>query len=344
MRLSWLALFALGCNAGAKTIPYDKLSDYQLLTQTGGQISYAGGVVPYDLNTPLFSDYALKSRAVMVPPGQAAVYDADGPLQFPTGTIVMKSFGFAPDERDPTTGGSLVETRLLIKRSAGWLGVPYVWDAAQKDALLSPAGGMPTIDFINAAGASEEAHYLIPTEGQCKECHDATGTFDVLGLKARQLNRDFDYGGTVENQLTHWANAGILSGAPADPTTAPKLPVWDDPSTGSVDARARAWLEANCAHCHNETGLARTTGLYLLASESDPAKFGVCKSPVAAGPGTGGNHYDIVPGDPDHSILIFRIESVEPGLMMPQIGRSVVHTEGVALIREWIQAMSGACN
>ena len=177
----------------------------------------------------------------------------------------MKSFGFAPDERDPTTGGSLVETRLLIKQSKGWLGVPYIWDADQKDAVISPAGGMPTIDFINPAGMQEEAHYLIPTEGQCKECHDATGTFDVIGIKARQINRDFDYGGgAVENQLTHWAAAGILSGAPNDPTTAPKLPVWDDPTTGSVDARARAWLEANCSHCHNETGLARTTGLYLV--------------------------------------------------------------------------------
>ncbi len=337
-----LALLA-GCGGGP-SIPYANLADYHLLTLSGGAVSYADGVMPYDLNTPLFSDYALKSRAVKLPKGQAATYDADGPLQFPVDTIVMKTFSFAADEQNPTVNVTTYETRLIIKQASGWLGVPYVWNSAQTEALLTPAGGMPTIDFTDPDGAAAEAHYLIPSEGQCKECHDATGSFDLIGVKARQLNKDFDYGGgTVENQLTHWANAGILSGAPADPTTAPQLPVWDDPTTGSLDARARAWLEGNCAHCHNSTGLARTTGLFLLASEMDMSTWGVCKPPVAAGPGTGGFKYDIVPGDPDHSVMVFRIESTDPGIMMPQIGRSLVHKEGVALIRDWITSLTGGC-
>jgi uncharacterized repeat protein (TIGR03806 family) len=342
MRSIVLLALVAGCSGGGESIPYQNLSKYGLFTQSGGQLTYAAGVVPYDLNTPLFSDYALKSRAVKLPPGQAVPYNADGPLEFPEGTIVTKTFSFAADERDPTANVKLYETRLLIKQKSGWLGLPYVWNDAQTDAVLTPAGGMPTIDFIEPDGSQTEAHYLIPNQGQCKQCHDATGTLDVIGPKARELNRDFDYGNGSENQLAHWANAGILTGAP-DPATAPKLPVWDDPATGTVAERARAWLEANCSHCHNPTGLARTTGLFLLASEMDPAKYGVCKAPVAAGPGTGGFAHDIEPGDPDHSILVYRIESTQPGIMMPQIGRSIVHKEGVALIREWIQSLSGAC-
>jgi uncharacterized repeat protein (TIGR03806 family) len=341
---SWLVLLAVGCNSGTPSPSYDKISDYQLFTWKNGALTWSPGVVPYDLNTPLFSDYALKFRAVKLPAGMAAPYDASGPFQFPVGTIVIKNFAFPADQRAPTTAVKLVETRLLIKDKDGWNGFPFLWNDAQTDAVLSPAGSMPTIDFTGSDGTALEAHYLVPTEGQCKQCHDATGSFDVIGPKARELNRDFDYGGgVVENQLTHWAKTGLLGGAPADPTQAPKLPVWNDPSSGTVELRARAWLEANCAHCHNNNGLARTTGLFLDSAETDLSRVGICKTTIAAGPGTGGFLYDIVPGDPDHSIMVFRIESTQPGLMMPQIGRSLVHKEGVALIREWISSLSGAC-
>jgi len=336
--MRWLLLL-VACN-GAPA--YDKISDYGLFTWKEGQLAWSAGVVPYDLNTPLFSDYAVKARAVKLPRGAAATYDDTAPFDFPVGTIVIKNFMFPADERDPTANIKLVETRLLVRDMDGWSGLPFVWNDAQTEAVLTPAGGMPTIDFTGADGSALQAHYLIPTEGQCKQCHDATGTFNVIGPKARELNRDFDYGGgNVENQLAHWAAAGILTGAPADP---PRLPVWDDPSTGTLEQRARAWLEGNCAHCHNSKGLARTTGLFLDTAETDPGVMGICKTTIAAGPGTGGFLFDIVPGDPDHSILVYRIESTSPGIMMPQIGRSLVHKEGVALVREWIASLSGpAC-
>jgi uncharacterized repeat protein (TIGR03806 family) len=337
---AWLLLLA--CSTSAPSGPSEKLSDYKLLTWGNGQVSYAKDVLPYDINTPLFSDYALKSRAVKLPKGTTVPYDDSGPLQFPVGTIVMKSFSFPADLRAPTNNVKIYETRLLIKDAMGWNGYPYIWNDAQTEATLTPAGGMPTIDFLGSDGSSLEAHYLIPTEGQCKFCHDATGTLDVIGIKARQLNRNFDYGQGAENQLTHWANAGVLTGAP-DPSQAPRLAVWNDPTSGTLDERARAWLESNCAHCHNPTGLARTTGLFLLASVTDMSQLGICKTTIAAGPGTGGFTYDIVPGDPDHSILIFRIESTQPGIMMPQIGRSLVHKEGVELMRQWIASLSGGC-
>ncbi|MBS2025844.1 MAG: hypothetical protein JST92_25870, partial [Deltaproteobacteria bacterium] len=181
--------------------------------------------------------------------------------------------------------------------------------------------------------------YLVPSSTQCRQCHVLSNVTTLIGPKARNLNRDFAYSTGTENQLAHWTSLGLLTGAPA-PSAAPKLAVWNDPSTGTVDARARAYLETNCAHCHNAGGEARTTGLFLLTSETDPAVYGVCKQPVAAGPGSGGHTYDIVPGDPDNSILPFRMTSTQAGILMPQIGRSVEDKAGVALVRDWITGIA----
>ena len=59
--------------------------------------------------------------------------------------------------------------------------------------------------------------------------------------------------------------------------------------------------------------------------------------------GTGDRRYDIVPGAPDQSILLFRMDNVEPDQMMPEVGRSTIHTEGIALIRAWIESLPGDC-
>jgi hypothetical protein len=99
----------------------------------------------------------------------------------------------------------------------------------------------------------------------------------------------------------------------------------------------------NCGHCHNPGGSARTTGLFLPLEENDPAHLGVCKSPVAAGAGSGGLTFDVAPGDPTQSIFVFRMSSIEPAIAMPQIGRSVVDRAGVALVRAWIQGLPGSC-
>ncbi|HEY8146982.1 MAG TPA: hypothetical protein VIG06_30085, partial [Kofleriaceae bacterium] len=98
-----------------------------------------------------------------------------------------------------------------------------------------------------------------------------------------------------------------------------------------------------CAHCHNPSGPARTSGLDLRAEQVEPSAYGICKTPVAAGAGSGGRKYGIVPGQPDDSILLFRLESVEPAVRMPEILRQTVHQESTALIREWIASLEGDC-
>ncbi|MCA6282594.1 MAG: hypothetical protein IM658_02775, partial [Phenylobacterium sp.] len=127
-------------------------------------------------------------------------------------------------------------------------------------------------------------------------------------------------------------------GAPP-PAARPRLAAWDDPRQ-SLDARARAYLDVNCAHCHSPSGSASNSGLFLTAEETRPSALGVGKPPVAAGRGAGDLAVGIDPGHPERSILAFRMASGEPGVMMPELGRALIHEEGVALISAWIGEMA----
>ena len=154
----------------------------------------------------------------------------------------------------------------------------------------------------------------------------------------RQLNGDLDYGFGTENQLLHWSKIGIITDLP-DIKDCPKTPIWNQEESGSLEERARAYLDINCAHCHNNKGPAMTSGLNLTAHETNQTAIGFNKSPVAAGRGSGGRLFDIVKGKPDKSILVYRMESTDPGVLMPEIGRKVVHNEGVELVRNWIKSL-----
>lgn len=128
--------------------------------------------------------------------------------------------------------------------------------------------------------------------------------------------------------------ARLLDRAPDTPT----LARWDDQAAPLAD-RARAYLEVNCAHCHSAKGPASNSGLFFDHDQIDPVALGIGKRPVAAGRGSAGRDFAIAPGDPDASILIARMESTDPGVAMPELGRATVHREGVAMLRRWIAAM-----
>jgi uncharacterized repeat protein (TIGR03806 family) len=316
------------------------LSEYHLFRGDAAAQRPNAGVLPYDLNTALFSDYAEKLRFVWMPPGTSARYDAEGPFDLPVGTALVKTFAYP---RETGAGLRLLETRLLVRRDAGWEARPYVWDEAQTEATLNVAGAAIPMR-LGHGGDMHEFTYLVPNANQCKGCHVVGDAIEPIGPRARHLNREYDYAGGRANQIERWREVGYLTGAPQDVTTqVPRLARFDDPESGDLEARARAWLEVNCAHCHAPGGPAATTGLDLRVAQTESYARGVCKPPVAAGHASGGRQYDIVPGAPDASILVYRIESVEPAVMMPELGRRLVHREGVALVREWIAGMAGAC-
>lgn len=316
--------------------PAPKLADYRLFKDAGGRTPNAG-LTPYSLNTPLFSDYAEKFRLLYLPPGAKARYRADGVFEFPVGATLVKTFAYPADLRRPGDDIRYLETRLLIRKRAGWVALAYVWNAGQTEAVLKRAGTRLDASFVDAKGQARRVDYAVPNQNQCKECHQLDKTLVPIGPKARNLNGDFAYAEGTENQLARWSRTGLLAGAPK-PAAAPRAAHWDDPKE-PLEARARAYLDANCAHCHGPRAIASNSGLFLGLEETRPAQLGVGKGPVAAGRGSGNLKVGIEPGHPDASILAYRMASNEPGVMMPELGRTLTHEEGLALVRDWIAAM-----
>ena len=159
-----------------------------------------------------------------------------------------------------------------------------------------------------------------------------------IGPSVAQLNGNLSYPNGKENQLKYWNQHGMMQNFPPF-ATIPKTAVWNDPLSGDLNARARAYLAINCAHCHRKEGPAQTSGLFLTESETDITALGINKAPVAAGKGSGGRLVDIQAGDGNASILWYRMQTNNPGERMPELGRSLVHQEGLALIKEWINKM-----
>ncbi|HYC84688.1 MAG TPA: SO2930 family diheme c-type cytochrome [Chryseosolibacter sp.] len=312
----------------------EKLSEYGFFIGDLAALNPAPSVIPYNVNTPLFSNYAEKLRFVKLPEGRSATYHDSGAFEFPEGTILIKNFYYPTDFRNPAKGRRILETRLLVREASGWQPYPYVWNEDQTEAYYDAAGETISVEYISGTGKKIRSPYVIPNKNQCKGCHTANGRMVPIGVNARQLNGVFEYPTGKRNQLEHWAEARLLMGLPA---VVPALAVWDKPASGSLNDRARAYLDANCGHCHSRSGPANTSGLFLDIFETDPSHLGVFKAPVAAGRGAGDLQFDIKPGDPDHSIVIFRMRTTDPAIAMPEIGREQIHAEGVALIEEWIR-------
>lgn len=298
-----------------------RLSDYGLFTDLTAR-KPAARVIGYSLETPLFSDYAVKQRFLYVPAGAKAGYDPRDPLTFPVGSALIKTFGYG-------SGAAFkpIETRLLLRRQSGWVAIPYVWNAEGTDALLRRAGTRLPVRFTDPAGRTRDISYAVPNQNQCKDCHSVDGQIAPIGVKARYLNH--------HGQLQAMVRAGLLDRVPAD---APRVARWDDASA-PLEARARAYLEINCAHCHNPRGAASNSGLFLELDRTDPVARGIGKRPVAAGRGSGGRDFAIAPGNADASILIYRLRSTDPGIAMPELGRATAHDEGIALLSQWIDSL-----
>ncbi|MCX7745134.1 MAG: hypothetical protein N2167_11275 [Flavobacteriales bacterium] len=319
--------------------PYPTLSSYGLFIGIMKEQKPADRVIPYTLPTPLFSDYAYKLRFVYIPSGKQVTYHDKEVFQFPVGTILVKTFYYPYDFRYPEKGRKIIETRLLIHEENGWKAYPYIWNEEQTEAYLEVAGDTKLIQWTHSDGKKMKINYSIPNANQCKSCHESYGQMTPIGPTARQLNSEFSYNGVSKNQIAYWVEQGILTGVPKNESTIPKIAVWHDAAHYSLNDRARAYLDINCAHCHKTGGQAATSGLNLSIYETQMNLLGVYKAPVAAGKGAANMKYSIEPGNPDKSILVYRMESTDPGIMMPEMGRQLIDKEGVTLIREWISQM-----
>ena len=308
--------------------PAKRLSEYNFFSNPVNQLP-SEHVVPYELITALFSDYTDKHRFVYVPNGMTAVYNNDEVFDFPVGTALIKTFSY----QEADGGELLLETRLLLHKDNGWDALTYVWDMNQGDAYLALGGR--TIDVRNVITPSNSNYirYRVPNKNQCKECHLKNDVIEPIGPKPRNINKQIVYKDDVKrNQIDHWTAIKILE----ENNYSYDRMVNAFSQNYDLNLRARSYLDINCGHCHSPEGSASSSGLYLSIDDED---FGIYKKPVAAGRGSGGLSYSIVPGHPDESILLYRMLSNEPDVMMPESGRTLMHDEAIELVSEWITEM-----
>jgi uncharacterized repeat protein (TIGR03806 family) len=277
-----------------------------------------------------------------VPAGKQITYTTTGTLDFPVGTAIYKTFYYPkatgtdpkliPVGKSTThpqgstidlTKHRLIETRIIVREASGkWTGTTYVWDADQKDASLNISGKYVEMELISATGAPEPFTYVVPNQQTCQKCHatETGGGGEVLpiGPKVRNMNKDYDYGGGVKaNQITHLNDLKLLAGF-TGLAGAPSNVDWTDASKPIGD-RAKAYLDVNCAHCHNGKGNASQSGLKLTHEDIGSAAtslWGVCKKPLAYSNTAPGYRYDVNPGSPQTSILLFRLNTTLTGDIM----------------------------
>jgi uncharacterized repeat protein (TIGR03806 family) len=311
-----------------------KLSEYGFFAGALKNLVPTARLISYELATPLFSDYSVKDRFIYLPEGQSMKYVSDGLPDFPDSTIIIKNFAYLNKDHEKV----MIETRLLVKDPAdkNWKVMAYLWNKEQTDAEKFIIGKKIPVELLDTKGQLIATNYQVPNTNDCKSCHVNNSRLTPIGPKLRNLN--YTRNGETTDQLTQWASGGQISGLPSSDKIT-RMPDFRDSIHFTLDQRARAYLDVNCAHCHTKGGDAYNTGLFLEYEQHDPNFLGIMKSPVSAGGGAGGMNFDIVPGKASSSILAYRMNSVEPGTAMPELARTLIHKEGVDLVVKWINGM-----
>ena len=328
------------------TVPYAKLSDYHFFEGNIKDQNPSLDVLPYEPASALFSDYAHKKRFVWMPKGTHATYNGDDNIfEFPVGTALVKTFYY--DNVQPSNITKRIETRLLIRKSSGWQAYTYVWKEDQTDALLeSTENGLHIpVTWTDENGINKSVNYRVPSQTECVTCHkinpNQTGEITIpIGPKPQNLNTTFNYSTGIENQITKWKNVGYLGNDVPSLSAIKSTIDWRDTSK-SLELRARSYIDINCAHCHRDGGHCDYTPQRFNFSNTNLQTFGVCLTPLFNIPD---NPYVINGGDANHSELIYRINSTEASEMMPIIGRSLIHQEGVQLMKDWINSLPNNCH
>jgi uncharacterized repeat protein (TIGR03806 family) len=329
-------------NTDVDKFPLSSLSEYGFFDSPLASLQPRKMVLPYEPITSLFTDYAFKKRFVWMPEGAEAQIDAEGVVQFPLGTILIKHFYYPADFSNENENWDMMETRLLIKSGEEWKAYSYVWNEDDSDAFYNPVGDILNTAFVDKKGLAKSVDYAVPNKNQCKSCHNRDNIIKPLGPIVQNLDKDVVYPDGKMNQVTKWQSVGYLAKNYVKKPNHKPLADWQDKSK-SLEERSLAYLQVNCGHCHRENGSAHTTGLFLLTTMEDRKKLGICKTPVAAGKGAGNLKFDIQPGQPEASILLYRMKSEDPGVMMPELGRMIKHEEGIQLISDWIASMPNNC-
>lgn len=290
------------------------------------------GIVPYDLNLPFWSDGADKQRWFSVPEVSRVIgFQPEGNWSFPTGTVWIKHFEIERTNGVPASAQRL-ETRVLVWNTNGGYGVTYRWGGSTTNATLVPEEGLgETLVVYDPGGLvlrTQVWHY--PGRAECLQCHNSVAGF-ALGFNSAQLHRDYDYNGTLTNQLLALSHAGYLD---TNLTSVRTLRALAHPTNAAVsrEYRVRSWLAANCVACHQPGGAQMS--LWDARLHTPGPLTGLIDGALVDNLGNASNRV-IVPGDLARSVLLERIATTGEG-RMPPLASSVVDLEAVELIAAWI--------
>ncbi len=323
-------------NYNLETIPYPTLSAYNFFSGLLKNLNPTFGVLPYDLNSPLFSDYAKKKRFIWMPPNVNATYNEDSnPLEFPLGSILIKNFYF--ENILPENSTKILETRLMIKKENNWEFAKYVWNEDQTEAVLTSEGSFVSFDWIEGT-ETKSVNYRIPSQAECFTCHNKFGTPLPIGPKPQNLNKNFSYVDGISNQLEKWISQGYLQDN--IPSSIVSTVDWKDEAL-PLDLRARSYIDINCAHCHSDESYCEYRPMrFAFGQNGDDTNMGICVSPdIQVEPYT----KIIQPQNINVSLLHFRMSTTEEQYRMPLLGRTLKHEEGVRLIEQWINSLNTEC-
>lgn len=316
-------------------VPYPKLSDYHFFEGAIKNLNPSQGVIPYKPASELFTDYAQKKRFVWMPNGTKATYTSDSEvLNLPVGAALIKVFYYTTIQ--PGNQTKIIETRIMIRKNDGWIFANYVWNDEQTDAFLTTQSVVQTITF-GVGNTNITTNYKIPAISDCSRCHANVITTEKkpIGIKPQNLNFNYQYSDGNKNQLMKLVEVGYLENTL--PAAIVSVVDYKD-SSHPIKLRMRSYFDANCAHCHIEGGEAYQLGLRFAFSETETDEnMGVGMQ--AEHPVPGYNGRIVQPGNVAQSILHYRVgTSSNIPYMMPPVGRTVTHGEGIQLIEDWINS------
>ncbi|MDD7885071.1 hypothetical protein [Flavivirga sp. 57AJ16] len=293
---------------------HNKLSDYNLFEKNLADLEPHKKAIIFNLESTLFTDYAEKQRIIFLPTDDKLIVKGSGLPDFPSGTIIAKTFYYPTTILNDTIRKFIVETRLLIKKESQWNGATYKWNQKQDEAYLLEEGATVPLTFEDNNKTTRSINYKIPSKLDCISCHRQGNQIYPIGPKIRNLNTAINKGGYEINQLEYFKQKMLLDLDSTDYT-----PSIVDHKNDSVliAKRARAYLDINCAHCHNPNGIAYLTMLDLREETS------IYKTGILLKQGK----------------IVMRMSTLGE-LHMPKIGTTIIHDEGLQLILDYIENLN----
>jgi uncharacterized repeat protein (TIGR03806 family) len=326
-------------------VPYPKLSDYKFFEGDLKNQNPALNVLPYEPASGLFTDYAHKKRFVWMPEGTMATYDGDGKvLNLPIGAALIKTFYYDNVQNVTPIGATrIIETRIMIRNATGWIFAEYIWNDEQTEAFLDETGNgsYTVVEWKDENNITKSANYRIPSEQQCMTCHKYNELAIPIGIKPQNLNTNYTFAQGTKNQLAKWIEQGYLENNL--PQNIVSTVNYNDNSQ-PLDLRVRSYVDINCAHCHQTNSHCDYRPMRFAFSEtSNPENLGVCVDTQDMNDFPSALSKIVNPGNTDRSMMFYRLNTENESYRMPLLGRTIIHTEGVALIQEWINSLN-SCN